>query len=123
LDRSAISNRTFHVGDVIQVHLEWLTEVSLSKRYKVFVQLLNADGVLVAQRDSEPAGGSLPTTVWQPNTVIKDQHGLAIPTNLTAGNYQIIIGLYDIDDPNQRLPVADKTYVSLGFVGIIGSQS
>lgn len=123
LDRAAISNRTFHAGDVIQVQLEWLTEESLAKRYKVFIQLLNADGVLVAQRDSEPAGGSQPTTTWQPNTIIKDQHGLAIPTNLAAGNYQLIIGLYDIDDPNQRLPVTDKTYVSLGFVGIIATQS
>ncbi|MBI1281731.1 MAG: hypothetical protein GC179_26635 [Anaerolineaceae bacterium] len=123
LEHAAISSRTFRPGDVIQIQLEWRTDAALTKRFKVFVQLLNSGGVLVAQRDSEPAGGSQPTTSWLPDTIITDQHGLALPTVLTAGNYQIIVGLYDADDPNQRLPVAGKTYVSLGFVGIISSES
>jgi len=123
LEHAAISARTFHTGDVAQIQLEWQTDAPLQKHYKVFVQLLNSGGVLVAQRDSEPAGGSQPTTTWQPDTVIIDQHGLTVPNDLTPGNYQIIVGLYDADDPNQRLPVAGKTYVSLGFVAIISSKS
>src|SRR5262249_6727436 len=67
LERAAVSGRVFHPGDVVQVRLEWTTDAPLNKRYKVFVQLLDAGGVLVAQRDSEPVGGSQPTTTWQPN--------------------------------------------------------
>ncbi len=103
--------------------LEWRSDAPLVKRYKVFVQLLNTGGVLVAQRDSEPAGGSQPTTNWQPDTVINDQHGLALPSDLTPGNYQIIVGLYDADDPNQRLPVARKTYVTLDYIAVISSTN
>ena len=123
LEHAAVSGRTFRRGDVVQIQLEWHTDTLLQKHYKVFVQLLNSGGVLVAQRDSEPAGGSQPTTSWQPDTIIKDQHGLALPNDLTPGNYQIIVGLYDADDPNQRLPVAGKSYVSLGFVAIIASRN
>ncbi len=123
LEHAALSGRTFEAGDVIQIQLEWRTDAALQKRYKVFVQLLNSGGVLVAQRDSEPAGGSQPTTNWQTDTIIKDQHGLSLPADLTPGNYQIIVGLYDPDDPNQRLPVAGKTYVSLGFVAVITHQN
>ncbi|MEO6758113.1 MAG: hypothetical protein ABIO24_01580, partial [Saprospiraceae bacterium] len=123
LEHAAVSRRTFRPGDVAQIQLEWRTDAPLQKHYKVFVQLLNSGGVLIAQRDSEPAGGSQPTTNWQPDTIIKDQHGLTLPNDLAAGNYQIIVGLYDPDDPNQRLPVAGKTYVSLGFVAVISSQN
>ncbi len=123
LEHAALSGSTFHPGDVAQIQLEWRTNAVLQKRYKVFVQLLNSGGILVAQRDSEPAGGSQPTTMWQPDTLSIDQHGLALPSDLIPGNYQIIVGLYDADDPNQRLPVAGKTYVSLGFVAIISSQN
>ena len=123
LEHAAVSGRTFRAGDVVQIQLEWRTDVTLQKRYKAFVQLLNAGGVLVAQRDSEPAGGSQPTTSWQTDTIVKDRHGVALPNDLTPGNYQIIVGLYDVDDPNQRLPVTGKTYVSLGFVAIISSQN
>lgn len=123
LEHAAISDRTFHPGDVAQIQLEWRTDAALQKRYKVFVQLLNSGGVLIAQRDSEPAGGSQPTTTWHPDVIVIDQHGLTLPNDLTAGNYQIIVGLYDADDPNQRLPVVGKTYVSLGFVAIISSKS
>ncbi len=123
LEHAAVSGRIFHPGDVVQIQLEWHTDAPLQTHYKVFVQLLNSGGVLVAQRDSEPAGGSQPTTNWQPDTIIKDQHGLTLPNVLTPGNYQLIVGLYDADDPNQRLPVAGKSYVSLGFVAIISSQN
>jgi hypothetical protein len=123
LERAAINGRIFRPGDVVQVRLEWTTDAALDKRYKVFVQLLNAGGVLVAQRDSEPAGGSQPTTTWQINTIINDQHGLALPSDLTPGEYQIIIGLYDPDHPDQRLPVAGKTYVTLDYIAVISSTN
>jgi hypothetical protein len=123
LERAAVSGRVFRPGDVVQIRLEWTTDAPLNKRYKVFVQLLDAGGVLVAQRDSEPVGGSQPTTTWQHGITINDQHGLSLPSNLTPGNYQMIVGLYDPDDPNQRLPVAGKTYVTLGYIAVISSTS
>lgn len=119
LERAAISAKRFRAGDVVQVQLEWRTDAVLDTRYKVFVQLLNTGGVLMAQRDSEPAGNSQPTTAWQTDQSILDQHGLALPIDLPAGNYQIIVGLYNIDDPNQRLTAAGKTYVSLGRITVI----
>ncbi len=119
LERAAISGERFRAGDVVQVRLEWHTDALLDTRYKVFVQLLNTGGVLMAQRDSEPAGNSLPTTNWQPDEIVLDQHGLALPSDLPAGNYQIIVGLYNIDDANQRLTAAGKTYVRLGQIAVI----
>ncbi|MFQ3568286.1 MAG: glycosyltransferase family 39 protein [Aggregatilineales bacterium] len=90
-------------GDVLQVRLSWRPETAIRGRYKVFVQLLNDEGMLAAQRDSEPGSGLALTTTWSPGVVVIDQHGLLIPAELSPGTYALIIGLYDLDDPATRL--------------------
>jgi hypothetical protein len=105
-------------GDVIQIRLDWQTSAALSARYKVFVQLLNADGILVTQRDSEPGGGSAPTLTWEPNVLVTDRHGLSLPDDLLPGDYRLIVGLYTIDDPNQRLPVGEADSLTMATIQV-----
>jgi hypothetical protein len=116
----ALSSTTLRPGDVLQIRLDWQTDVPLSKRYKVFLQLLNPDGTLAnsAQRDSEPGGGSMPTTTWQPGETVSDQHGLLIPRDLPAGVYTLIVGLYDADNPSARLPVGRGDFLTLSKITI-----
>ena len=92
-------------GDVLQVQFTWVAAAALEKRYKVFLQLLNADGALVAQRDSEPVAGLAKTVDWQPGAPVIDNHALLLPIELPPGDYQLIAGLYDIDDAAARLSV------------------
>ncbi len=109
-------------GDVAQISLVWQANQTPDQAYKVFVHLLDEDGVLVAQRDSEPAAGSRPTTGWLPGERVEDRHGLLLPTDLPPGRYEVVVGLYDPSDPASRLPLSDETVrvdaVSLGRVDI-----
>ena len=118
LQSAALGANTVEAGDVLQVQLTWTTEAVLDVRYKVFMQLLNSDGVLMAQRDSEPGGGSLPTSSWQIGIPIQDNHALKIPSSLTAGDYSLIAGLYDINDAFARLPVAGESYLVLATIRV-----
>jgi uncharacterized membrane protein len=119
LERYALNRRTYAPGDVIQAQLEWRTDVPLTVRYKVFVQLLNPDGILVAQRDAEPVGNLLPTTAWTPGETIIDPHGLALSPDLPAGRYALILGLYNIDDPADRLTVFGRSYYPVALVEVV----
>jgi hypothetical protein len=92
-------------GDILQITLFWETAVPLDTRYKVFLHLVDASGQPVAQRDSEPGGGLNLTTRWPPSETILDNHGVLIPADLPPGSYQLRIGLYDLTDPNARLPI------------------
>jgi mannosyltransferase len=112
----ALNARIVPAGDVLQVRLDWTTDAPLNNTYKVFVQLLNSDGVLVTQRDSEPGGGSQPTMSWTPGETVTDLHGLAIPPDLSLGRYTLIVGLYDRDDASARLPVNGSDYLELGQI-------
>ena len=105
LEQYALSSDVVAPGDVLQVRLDWRTDAVLDVRHKVFVQLLDSNGVLVAQRDSEPGGGLALTTTWQPDEIISDPHGLLIPDDLSPAHYTLIMGLYDNDDPQQRIRV------------------
>jgi hypothetical protein len=100
-----LANDELAPGDIVQITLFWQTDTKLDKRYKVFLHLLDENGQLVAQRDSEPGSALKPTTIWEPNEPITDNHGILIPADLPPGRYILSLGLYDIADPNSRLPI------------------
>src|SRR5690606_17398767 len=115
LESVALSDEIVSPNDALQVQLIWQTDTLLETRYKVFLQLLTSEGVLVAQRDSEPSGNQAPTTSWQVNERIVDNHALAIP-DLEAGDYTLILGLYDSNNPEARLAVNDTDFFTLGTI-------
>ena len=118
LESYALSSDVVAPGDVLQLRLDWRTDAPLAKRYKVFVQLLDSEGQLVAQRDSEPGGGLALTTTWPVDGAITDNHALIIPNDLPPAHYALIIGLYDSDDPQQRLKTGDADHLILSDIHI-----
>ena len=113
-----LSAEALSPGDVLQVRLHWRAGSPLTQRYKVFVQLIDANGFLAAQRDSEPGGGLALTTTWTPDEIVADNHALFIPDSLPPGEYRLIAGLYDLDPPNARLPVGNDDFLDLGAIQV-----
>ncbi len=93
-------------GDTLIVELDWQAIAPPDKNYTIFVQLIGPDGKLVAQVDTQPAGGTRPTSRWLAGETITDRYALAIPTTAAAGECQLITGLYPWPDLT-RLPVTD----------------
>jgi hypothetical protein len=100
-----MSDSQIHSGDILQLSLFWQADVPLDQRYKVYLHLVDRQGQIVTQRDSEPGGGLALTSTWLPNETIVDNHGLLIPPQLPAGQYELLLGLYDFTDPAARLLV------------------
>lgn len=107
LEGFALSTAQIHSGDVLGVTLFWQTRQALPTRYKISVQLLYPSGFLATQHDSEPANGRLITPMWQPAETIIDNHGLVIQPDFPPGVYSLIVVVYDLNAPNNRLTVAD----------------
>ena len=114
----AIGSLTARAGDALSVQFIWSADARPAGRYKVFLQLLDADGRLAAQRDSEPAGGLSLTTTWQADAPMLDNHALLIPSDLPAGEYTLIAGLYDINDPAARLMANGESYAELARIRV-----
>ncbi|MBI4759003.1 MAG: DUF2723 domain-containing protein [Chloroflexi bacterium] len=75
----------------VTLTLRWWAEGKLDRDYTVFVHLLDASGRLIAQKDTYPVGGLLPTSTWPPATVVLDGYRLPRPPDLA----RIIAEVYD----------------------------
>ncbi len=92
----------------LRLTLYWQALAEMDTSYTVFVHVLNADGQIIAQRDSVPVSGARPTTGWLPGEVIADEYTLTVPPDAPPGQYTIEAGLYDAASPAfERLPVLD----------------
>jgi hypothetical protein len=65
----------------------------------VFVHVVNANGEIVAQSDSQPLNGQYPTSIWSPGEIVVDERFI----RLVPGTHRIFVGLYRWDT-GERLP-------------------
>ncbi len=92
-------------GETLRTDLYWRALPELKEDLSVFVHLVAPDGSIVAQKDNlHPA--NLPTTQWELDAYVADEHALAIPVTLAAGEYELRAGVYD-PRTDTRLKTAD----------------
>ena len=87
--------------------LWWDARAAFDVPYTVFVHYLR-DGEQIAQHDSQPGQGLLPTTLWQPGDLILDAHPLPDVTPDPARD-RLRLGLYR-SDTGEHLPLLDARY-------------
>ncbi|MDP2728454.1 MAG: hypothetical protein Q8P59_13050, partial [Dehalococcoidia bacterium] len=92
-------------GETLAFTLLWKAGSSVSVDYTVFLHLVDASGLLVAQADSQPQSGGFPTSFWDPGEVVADRLQLTIPSGATPGLYTVNLGLYEMA-AGRRLPVS-----------------
>jgi hypothetical protein len=112
-----------HPGEALTVTLDWESAVELSDAYVAFVHLLDADGSLVAQHDEALVGKRIPPSAWPPGTVFGYPVTLDLPSDLPAGDYRLVAGVY-LWPGLERLPVladvpgAQDNVIELGTVRV-----
>ena len=106
-------------GAALPVTLFWRADASPPTDYSVFVQMLDANGVNVAQWDGAPADAvsSLPAANWPATWRGAHQLSVPAPAALPAGEYSVIVGMYDWQS-GARLKVRDRDQVEIGRVEI-----
>jgi len=95
LESYALSDVAVHAGDIFCVRLDWNVIAPTAERLKLFLHLIDTEGKLAAQTDTEPQAGFKPTTEWQAGERIADRVGIALPPQLASGRYHLVGGLYD----------------------------
>ena len=73
------------------------TSQTLERDYLISTKLLDADGVVVAQHDSQPQHGQRPTSGWQVGELIYSPHEMTSAEPLPAGEYQAVVQVYYLE--------------------------
>jgi hypothetical protein len=87
--------QTLRAGDVLPLTLFWQAGTTTNHLYTVFAHLETLNGSVIAQIDSQPQGGGLPTASWATGQIISDQYPLQIPADTPPGAYRIVVGMYN----------------------------
>jgi hypothetical protein len=91
-------------GDTLNLTLYWQALTEMDESYTVFTHLLDQDNHIWGQRDSLPAGGTLPTSCWVKDEIIVDEYDIPVQPDAPPGEYLIEIGIYQLET-GQRLPI------------------
>jgi hypothetical protein len=79
-----------------RITLYWQALAAMDVDYTTFVHVLDAEGALVAQADSQPQSGAYPTSVWQVGEFVSDEKvvewGEERPLHVVAGVYDLESG-------------------------------
>lgn len=112
-------------GSTLPLTLTWECLATMEADYTVFVHLVGVDGQPVAQVDSQPLGGTYPTSFWNIGELVVDPYGLEIPPDVPASEYELLAGLYLLSTA-ERIPLLDRRgevvddHISLGRI-VVGA--
>lgn len=108
-----LPSTSVRAGNVVPLTMYWQSLTKPARDYTVFVHLLDANGRVLVQVDTQPHGGAYPTSLWEPREIIRDNYALQLPADLTPGAYRIEVGLYEYPS-FLRLGVSDARGQVLG---------
>lgn len=84
----ALQPASLSAGGVLATHLQWKHEnATLTGHEKVSLQLLDANGQLVAQEDRP--------LLFSPDPEIPCSYGILLPEHMPAGEYRLLLVVYD----------------------------
>jgi 4-amino-4-deoxy-L-arabinose transferase-like glycosyltransferase len=81
-------------SDSASVTLYWKGLGQASTEYTVFVHLLDTNGTVRAQLDSQPWRRRYPTSIWDIGEIVRDDYSFSL-LDLPPGEYRIAIGMYE----------------------------
>ena len=91
-------------GDTVKLTLYWEAVNQTNADYTIFVHLLDSEGQLISQKDSQPQGGMYPVYLWDQGERVLDEYELSIDPEVPAGEYMFAIGMYELQSL-ERVPI------------------
>ena len=94
-------------GESLDLTIYWQVLAPLKENYTVFVHLLDQEGRIWGQQDSQPLAGFYPTSFWHEGEIVRDGYQLRIDSQALGGEYETVVGIYLLAT-GERLPVQSE---------------
>jgi len=99
-------------GATIRLTLYWQALKEMEKDYTVFVHVVDEEGTVWGQWDSQPVSGERPTSSWERGEVIEDAYKISIDVEGPREGYRIKVGMYLVET-GERLPTEGDTFIPI----------
>jgi hypothetical protein len=100
-------------GGQLRVILHWTALEAMPGYLAISVRLVASDGRVVAQEDSWPARGALPTPLWEAGRSIRDTHYLELPAEELPPQLTLRVIVYAADTLDPIAPQAGHALTAL----------
>ena len=110
-------------GGELIVNVHWQALAAMPVAYTGFLHLVEPDGRLITQDDHELGRGFYRTLYWQPGEVVREKYTLALPKDMSVGEYTLRVGVYSFPSLERlavlssNIPAQDNS-VTLGTVHV-----
>jgi hypothetical protein len=105
LDAVEILDSVTVADGVVRIRLIWQAQQNIGRLFITCANLVDVvSDRVVAQHYGQPVGDQRPTDTWRRGDVVVDQFAIRVAAQTPPGNYQLRLGLYDMDTQG-RLPV------------------
>ena len=95
-------------NDGLAIILYWLVREKMPADYTTFIHILDEEGQIVAQNDSQPTGGVYPTSIWDKGEIVADRKEMDLPEETIDQELRVVTGIYLLETL-ERLPVWDTS--------------
>ena len=102
----ALDDRAARPGGSLGVRIGWEATDHVGRDVHLSLRLVGPDGQTVAQWDGRLADDQPPTSQWKAGTKAQGRYGLAIPPDVSPGEYAVVLLVYD-RHTGQPLAVTD----------------
>ena len=108
------------IHEDLTVELLWSTDEIIDIDYTTSAYLLDDQGRLVAQDDSQPFMDERPMTTWQIGDVIYDPKFLEANQSIVSGEYQVLVAIYELrnGDIIRLNTIENEGSVSIGVLNL-----
>ncbi len=102
-----------HSGDVLHLTLFWQAQAQPSHEVALTIQLRDDKGNARQEQRSEPTEGLYPSLQWRADEIVRDQHTLPLPNDLTPGRYSLQLSVQLLPQVQPVRPSLILTTLSL----------
>ncbi len=95
-------------NDTLQTTLYWQSLSHTTVDWTIFVQLRDASGQILVQKDGPLGSGYYPASLWQPNDIVVDQFTLDV-LGISPETANLFVGLYNLQT-GERLSLPNNPH-------------
>ena len=99
-------------GETVELTLFWTSITNMNNDWSVFIHLQDPNDIIVAQRDTYPGIGLLPTSLMTPGITIEDNYVIPISNTVSAPtNLRLTVGLYNFQTGERLYQLGGEDHI------------